>query len=666
MEATSTKPPLHPSSPPRTAKRRKVTRACDRCKFRKRRCNAFETSANPGTHRFSSVCVANAAECKYEAAYTRGKAVEPLPSSTAEAPVVHQNRCIDQVILESSHDISDELVSEEAGEYAESSSAYAFLKRAWQRFGHREGLGTNNQQATAGQTASIFAFGDRRLRPVQNALAKLPPLRESQALLALYFGFAMPCFRYLHQPSACGWLVAMQNEPPGNSCSAPQQAIVWMVLASATIFRIEEPLATSEELAEPYYIAAVQALSRETGRARLESIQSRLAISIYLLHTGRPNEAWHNLGMTVQLTLGLGLHRSRAGQASESVLVQELVKRTFWAVATLDTYMSIMLGRPALLHDADIGQRYPQALDDEQICEGPQIDMVGDRVITGSILHAKLARIAKRAAQAQSSICAQTDQQRLEAASKVTKELEAWQQSLPVILSGAVHPSSLIPIFRRQTMVLALAHAHAIMLVTRPLLLVESLAAQIHVVDCVNAANSTLQMLTGPKSEGTIFATFWFTQYVAFNAVSIAYIWLIQRKRGRWAGLHVMFSDERLLEEAEVVQRHFEEALEMNAPSLRYHVVLEELRQELKRSSTRGQTRTRMDGVQQASNIEPPCPPGSVVVKVDATALGCPLSTESDLSFEDFEHDFAFEPDLWLQLDAFPFGKLPLLNVISR
>ncbi len=557
---------------------------------------------------------------------------------------------------------------EDAGEYAESSSTHAFLRRAWERFGHREGLGSADQQGHAEQSVSIFTFGDRRLPPVGDAMVVMPTEQGGEELLAVYFDFAMPCYRYLHRPTVSRVFTEMQHSQVDLSghlrdetTTTSSRAVVWMLLATASLFKATERLAASEKLAETYYAAALAALSRETGRARLESVQARLAVCLYLLHTGRPNEAWHNLGTTVQLAFALGLHRTRAGPATEDVVVRECRKRTLWAVATLDTYMSVMLGRPALIDDREVNQRYPQALDDDEMTGVVSSELVGDRIIQASIYHVKLARIAKRAAQAQSSTQTQTALQKVKTASAVMEELAVWQKSLPVILSGVVHPSSLIPIFRRQTMVLRLAHAHATMLVTRPLLLVESVAAaslQPCISACLEGAAETLQMLSGSRSEFTTFSAFWFTQYVAFNAVSIAYVWLIQRKRGRLLEARAALSDDALLREAEAVQKHFAGAVELNAPSLRYNVVLEELRQELSRLSVKGISQKRSKLEQQPldpSSVSRPQEELFRLTNADSATQAMPVPVDSVIPLDDLSMDFPFEPDLWLQLDSFPF-----------
>lgn len=662
----------------RPAKRQKVTRACDRCKARKRRCNGELPC---------SVCIANNAECKYDAAYTRGRLVQPLPSS--QLPATDQGFASrDPRTYDDRPWALDDDRAEDDGQYAGPSSAYAFLKRAWERFGRKQGVECTTASAeptTAEQSqgVSVFSYGDRQMHGINTAPIDVPDRVTGNALLSVYFDFAMPTYRFLHRPSVTQWLGEMQE---GRPLPSARRAVVWIVLATSAIFdsRAEghAPVlsgATLWEDAERYYLNAKNALAKATGKAVLESVQSRMAICQHLLHTGRPNEAWFTLGTVVQLALALGLHRARDIEPGESMITHECRKRTFWAVATLDTYLSILLGRPALLHDKDIDQRLPRAIDDDELSAGALAESGKDNMVQASILHAKLARILKRVAQEHNPSFAKSDVRKLEEAARVNQQLDAWQASLPVVLSGVIHPSSLIPLFRRQTMILRLAHAHTLMLVNRPILLIDpspQLNLQPHIDACLTAAKTTLDMLTGMATEGMTFAAFWFTQYVAFNAVSITYVWLIQRRRGRLSGLRSPFPDEELFTKAEGVQRHFAEAVELNAPSLRYNVVLGELLQEARRLFGKSEPRMERQAfgggevhlpLENLANV--------ATAAAEAGAAGLPDTAGQREAFLDASFtELPLDPDLWLQLDSFPFCELQvqtysnwmLTNMCSR
>ena len=106
--------------------------------------------------------------------------------------------------------------------------------------------------------------------------------------------------------------------------------------------------------------------SIESGAPQLETVQSRLNRSLYLLASSRGSEAWFAFGTTVQFLTALDLHRkwpsTMVEEGKGTYMEQELRKRTFWSVYTLDKYLSVMFGRPRLLHDEDFDQELPDAV----------------------------------------------------------------------------------------------------------------------------------------------------------------------------------------------------------------------------------------------------------------------------------------------------------------
>lgn len=174
-----------------------------------------------------------------------------------------------------------------------------------------------------------------------------------------------------------------------------------------------------------------------------------------------------------------------------------------------------------------------------------------------------------------------SDQDRVAAAQKLIQRVDAWRESLPLHL-GSIRPSMLIPPFRRQAMVLKLAHSHAIMHASRPFLLGNfpaetSSISEGHVENCISAAKGVLDTVDYMAREGPIFHAFWWTHYVTFCALVVVYVWEIQQRR---MARFRRDNDRRtsLLELAEKCQSHLALATATNSPSRRYAVILEEFR----------------------------------------------------------------------------------------
>ena len=247
------------------------------------------------------------------------------------------------------------------------------------------------------------------------------------------------------------------------------------------------------------------------------------------------------------------------------------------------------------------------------------------------------------------------DLQKLNTATKLNAEVDAWKRSLPLVLSGQIHSSSLIRIFQRQIVVMQLAHSLVVMLINRPLLLVDSdLDTTTHILACLTAAKTTLDVVLGFVSDKKTFPAFWYTQYVTFNALSVVYVWLVQRKRGRFTSIALSENDDVLYALAETIQRYLGEATQANAPSLRYSIILEELQREAQRLMV-GQLQPRppsLDGLLQApSGAHPYASP------LGAAELSPSSSRTGVASWDSMSGDFPLDPNLWCELDYFPFCK---------
>ncbi|EMC97613.1 hypothetical protein BAUCODRAFT_46940, partial [Baudoinia panamericana UAMH 10762] len=570
--------------------------ACDKCKTRKRRCSGELPCPT---------CHAQGIACTYTAPYTRGK-----PPNVAESPAAALSgsaRCSQfdhaSCTLRTSRGGSPDACDTPNGQYLGPSSPFAFLRRAWKRLGQDETA--RNLEHEPSCNTPIFSHGDRELpyprgshesnRSIESL--NLPNRALAEQLATIFFEFGMPSYRFLHRETFNNWLAVgySATETATSYWTAAQKALVLLVLATASQYvgdKHSMGIAVGGETClagEGFFVTAQHLLRKETGRVRLESVQARLAASLYLLNTSRLNEAWYTLGTTVQLLVALGLHRRSLESQTTDLVARECCRRTFWAAYTLDTYLSVMLGRPTILHDSDIDQQYPELVNDEDLHKDGIIysENPRDCLTAAAVHHARLAKIVRTSCKELYSIRKVSEDQHLTAARQLNAEIVAWRSQLPVFLSGAIHSSSLIPVLRRQSTVLRMACAHAVMLVARPLILQggnSSAEAQTLIDVCLAAAKDVFDMVLDVVSEHQVVPVpFWNTQYVAFIALSTVYVWIMQRKHARLDGLTSQFDEIALFALAETVQRHIADATAFHSPGLRYSIMLEELQQQTRR-----------------------------------------------------------------------------------
>lgn len=221
-------------------------------------------------------------------------------SSTPEQVVSHAQKADEDIEGSHSNARTSRAASPEgdhaalAGRYSGHASAYSFLRRAWRRFGMNV---TQQDERELNQEVPIFQYGDKQLPRSSETLASFtfPDQQTTAELLSIYFDFAMPTYRFLHQPTVASWLAKYHEQP--FSLLPVQQAVVLMVLATGSYLKAEN----KPEDSEPYFQAAQMKLASESGKLRIESVQARLAMCLYLLHTSRPNQAWYTFGISSQV-----------------------------------------------------------------------------------------------------------------------------------------------------------------------------------------------------------------------------------------------------------------------------------------------------------------------------------------------------------------------------
>ncbi|KAJ5168885.1 uncharacterized protein N7482_004479 [Penicillium canariense] len=651
-------PLQQPSASNKTdAVRQKITRACDSCKVKKTRC----TGTLPCTR-----CTRLSLSCRYHAAYSRGLPPDPLPASpgpadptttatgrhaseaggvskrsrsrgstaagTGKDAVSSHTGYTSQRHPVSSRNSPEPGSTDFEGNYIGPASGVSFINRVWSRLHQDEKVqipkALQNCNESSANTA-VFMFGDKPYSHPQDVDFLLPSLETAMELIAIYFDFSMVTYRFLHRGSVENWVkqiyennISISNLPVG--IMVARTAIVLMIFAVSTLCQEQQPT-NGPSQSERWYAASKYMASLESGPPRLETIQARLIQCLYLLSSSRANECWYSFGTALQVVTALGLHRKCPVKLSKngcSYLELELRKRIFWSAYTLDKYLSIMFGRPRLLHDEDIDQEFPDEMNDEDLLEEDPARRMGstDSMMIASVLHYRfviltltmqsgdlrstntchsLGGILGEISRQLYSINPLSRDSPLETAVRLTSDLERWKESVPPLFNS-VRPSSLIPPLCRQSQVLQLAYSHAMIHVTRSFLLNDFTdlsrppkephpMVSAHVQKCIAAAEDTMTLIDDLAQQNIFIQSFWFTHYVTFCAILVVYIHIIQQHRQATAPsptagspadadkLHSLF----LL--AETCQQHLAEATRKNCPSRRYSIILGELRKEVHR-----------------------------------------------------------------------------------
>ncbi|KAJ5434933.1 hypothetical protein N7491_005528 [Penicillium cf. griseofulvum] len=702
------------------AHRQKITRACDSCKIKKTRC----TGTLPCTR-----CTRLSLPCKYNAAYSRGLPPDPLPASpipltptvprafedvdvrTSTSPNLQGNdrdsTVTDSLLpnqnkhehVVSSRSSPEPVSTDFEGNYLGPASGVSFINRVWSRL-HQDDTThyPDELHNESSRNTAVFI-----LTPTpQEAEFTLPSLEKALELVGIYFDYSMVTYRFVHRGNVEEWTrqvyqnnIGLSSLPVGNMVA--RTAIVLMIIAVSTLYVEMRPggrLVGGRYYSERWYAASKYMSSLESGPPRLETIQARLGQCLYLLSSSRANECWYSFGTTMQIVTALGLHRKWPAKSSNngcSYLELELRRRIFWSVYTLDKYLSIMFGRPRLLHDEDIDQELPNETNDDDLLEEDPTRRTGstDSMMIASVLHYRLGRILGDISRQLYSINTLSRDSPVETAIRLTSELEKWKETVPPLFNS-VHPTSLIPPLCRQSQVLQLAYSHAMIHVTRSFLLsdftdlsrrptVPHPMVSSHVQKCIQAAENIMTITDGLAQQGVLMQSFWFTHYVCFCAVLVVYIHTIQQHRKSLGGsnsasVSLVGSPDgpdklrQLFSLAESCQQHLAEATRKNCPSRRYGIILEELRREVHRQigsnglsfETRAHSYGEKDNFHASGEASQNADVKSVLFDAQAVDFMMPpadlgVNTGDDAGFlESLEGSI-----WWAQLDSWALSNLP-------
>jgi hypothetical protein len=254
----------------------------------------------------------------------------------------------------------------------------------------------------------LASAGDRPFYLDRPGVEALPDDATARGLVSLYFGSCVVTYRMLHRQRVEGWLHLVLEDrahghPLATSLGNAGTSIILTILAIATFrkYKLQSTLSNDLQLAglhdsDPLFHAATGLTESETGYPRVESVQARLIQVLYLLQTGRMSKAWYTFGNACQIISSLGLHRKQFrhqnafGEQSDYI-TQQCAKRVFWTAYTIDKYLSVVFGRPRLLHDVEIDQEFPDTVNDEDMGpNGPLLSDGSDEChITSLICHAK-------------------------------------------------------------------------------------------------------------------------------------------------------------------------------------------------------------------------------------------------------------------------------------
>ncbi|KAJ9606834.1 hypothetical protein H2200_008844 [Cladophialophora chaetospira] len=449
-------------------------------------------------------------------------------------------------------------------------------------------------------SAPLICHGD--IVPAQICQDQPMPTREeAAAFLERYIRFATPTYRFLHRPTLEGWTSRLLS---GSRLSTGEAACTLLVFSQALLYTEEGDRYIDGgdrdlDRSQYYFERAKSLLGQEPGPATVASVQSRLAMCLYLLSTFRINECRYCFSFACTILTAIGLHRNATNNANMDIVSLESRKRTFWCAYVLDDYMSVMLGRPRILRDEDIDQPYPRNIDDQDLLSSESVeDLPLHGNLEAFIAHAILARLIGRNSDVLYPLYSLTDDEVFARTNTMLQAVLEWRDSLPDFLKPRDKTLAGHRTFERQNTVLKLAYAHLRILVTRRCLLADFSRlgrsapsvlddrALMPIQECASAITTILNAIHDLIHRGALYQSFWFTQYVALVAISTLYVYVIQSSRANIPPS--VFPDaSAMLDKARLCQNHLAALAPEGSQARRHCHLLDRLRQRAEKDASR-------------------------------------------------------------------------------
>ncbi|KAK6845505.1 fungal-specific transcription factor [Apiospora arundinis] len=237
--------------------------------------------------------------------------------------------------------------------------------------------------------------------PAEVRLPSPPPRSVTEALLHSYYGAIHVMMPLLHWPTLQREVDEIYQGAGLQRMSASWLSSFFAILAGGSLFSSErhpdrvhqaaELLEISRSLVDPW-----------NNDFNLDNVRTAFLTSLVLNELNLKSAAWSGLGTAVKMAQDMSLHLE---VGAPSRLEADMRRRVWWSIYILDRTMSLEMGRPSLIHDADCDVTLPEAIDDHFLhAEGPVHPLNADSLTHSLHVILNVVRSIPAIVQARSSL----------------------------------------------------------------------------------------------------------------------------------------------------------------------------------------------------------------------------------------------------------------------
>lgn len=376
--------------------------------------------------------------------------------------------------------------------------------------------GTANESNNPPLEVPLFVHGQRWPElphlPKADQLSR-PPQYIADLLVNLYFDQLHYTLPVLHKPH---FLARYKSLNSSKSPEHPDKRFLSVFFAvcacAASLLPSDGKSARFPGL--DYYEKSLLLHYASHGEASLEGVQCLALLAMCSAGWNTLTQSWNYAGRAVRAAQDLGIHLSSLMSGPDedldpaAMVRQQISRRIWWSVYTLDRVTSICLGRPMAAQDADCHCELPLDLSDDDLdryspkAQPSPESRPASTPMTGFLAFARLCRIGGKIQQLYSPLRIREvakpakAKQRLRIIASLDKSLNEWLISLPDDIRFSANQLDRGPNLT-MCVIMFIAHAGSLLNLYRSLVgsLNQALPG-LHTIDavshCVSAAKSCI------------------------------------------------------------------------------------------------------------------------------------------------------------------------------
>jgi ribosomal protein L37AE/L43A len=193
----------------------------------------------------------------------------------------------------------------------------------------------------------------------------LPPKPMADHLLSSYYTSVHMIIPILHWPTFEQEYDAVYKAGSLHGVPPVWSSLLFAILAVGVLFSTE-PRIDRPHQGKEFIETSRRLIDLWNDEFVIDHARAAILTSIFLTEMNLKSAAWTWLASAVRISQDIGLH---AETGPWPMIEGEMRRRVWWGIYVWDRHMSLELGRPLLIEDADCDVGLPAAIDDHYIHE---------------------------------------------------------------------------------------------------------------------------------------------------------------------------------------------------------------------------------------------------------------------------------------------------------